>query len=179
MTILLVFLFALLLYAIIIYNALIRLRAQKEEGWSGIDVQLKRRSDLIPRLVETIKGYTTHEKDLLTRTTEMRAKSMSATEVADRSVAESEVTGALTRLMVVAENYPDLKANENFLKLQADLAETEDTIQNARRYYNATVRELNIKVESFPSTLIAKPFKFEKGVYFELASLSERNVPKI
>lgn len=169
------------LYAISIYNKLVLNRQRVEEGWSGIDVQLKRRSNLIPNLVETVKGYAAHEREAFETVTELRAKSMAAAggSAEARVAAETQLSGALMKLFAVAENYPDLKANENFLGLQKDLAEIEDQIQLARRYYNGSVREMNVLVESFPSNIIAGFFRFTKAIYFELASEAERAVPQI
>ena len=169
------------LYVIVTYNGLVRLRQMVREAWSGIDVQLKRRTDLIPNLIETVKGYAAHEKDTLRDVTEMRTKAqaVSAENVAGRAAAEGLLGQALGRLMAVAEAYPDLKANEGFRDLQASLATIEGEIQMARRYYNGATREVNVKVESFPSNMIAGRFGFTQGAYFELEDPNERAVPKV
>lgn len=169
------------LYVILTYNALVRLRQMVREAWSGIDVQLKRRADLIPNLIETVKGYATHEKDTLQRVTELRTQVQAVPEnnVAGRAVAEGLLGQALGRLMAVAEAYPDLKANENFRELQSSLATIEGEIQMARRYYNGATRELNVKVESFPSNLIAERFAFTRAEFFELEDPGDRAVPKV
>lgn len=161
------------------YNALVKNKNLVEEGWSGIETQLKRRANLIPNLVETVKGYATHEKATLEEVTAMRARAMGSESIAERSVAEGALTQALGRLFAVAEAYPDLKANENFQSLQQDLSETEDQIQMARRYYNATVRDNNVKVESFPSNLVAKQFNFPTADYFEIEDDGDRAVPEV
>jgi LemA protein len=171
---------ALIIVAVIaIYNKLVRLKNMVEEGWSGIDVQLKRRSNLIPNLVETVKGYMGHERDLLTKVTELRAQSMSAREVGEKGRVEGLLSRSLANLFAVAEGYPDLKANQNFLELQTELSAIEEQIQMARRYYNGTVRNLNIKVESFPSNIIAGMFNFIKAEFFEIEDPADRAVPKV
>ncbi|MCX2723757.1 LemA family protein [Roseibium salinum] len=174
-------LIALTLFAIILYNALVKKRQMVEEGWSGIDVQLKRRANLIPNLVETVKGYTSHEKDTLDAVTQMRtrAAAMPKDDVAGRARVEGQLSQALGRLFAVAEDYPDLKASQNFADLHQSLDEIEDAIQMARRYYNGAVRGLNVAVESFPSNLIANQFKFEKAEYFEIEDEADRTVPKV
>ncbi|WP_428699856.1 LemA family protein [Stappia sp.] len=169
------------LYLVYLYNDLVRKRQMVREGWSGIDVQLKRRSDLIPNLVETVKGYATHERDALEAVTEMRAKAagMPRDDVAGRAQAEGMLSQALGRLFAVAEAYPDLKANENFRDLQASIEKTEDALQMARRYYNGAVRALNVVVESFPSNLVAGRFGFTQEDYFEIEDPADRAVPKV
>jgi LemA protein len=167
------------LWAMSAYNALVRLRNMVEEGWSGIETQLKRRANLIPNLVETVKGYATHEKTALEEVTKMRTQAMAGGSITDRAAAEGALTRAIGGIMAVAEAYPDLKANENFVSLQEELGETEDQIQLARRYYNGTVRNLNIKVESFPSNLIAKQFKFVQAEFFEIEDAEDRAVPQV
>jgi LemA protein len=178
-SILFVICIALLVYAISIYNKLIKNKNLVDEGWSGIETQLKRRSNLIPNLVETVKGYTTHEREALEAVTSLRNQTMSISDVSDRGKKEGELTAALGRLFAVAEAYPDLKANENFMSLQADLSETEDQIQLARRYYNGTVRDMNILVESFPSNIVANNFSFAKAKFFEIETEMDRAVPKV
>ena len=168
-------------YVMVTYNALVRVRQMVQEAWSGIDVQLKRRADLIPNIVETVKGYATHEKETLEKVTEMRtrAQNVPAGDVAGRAAAEGMLSQALGRLMAVAESYPDLKANENFRDLQGTLETLESEIQMARRYYNGSARELNVKVESFPSNLVANNFGFAKADYFELEDPSDRETPDV
>jgi len=168
-------------YAISIYNSLVKNRQLVQEGWSGIDVQLKRRTDLIPNLMEAVKGYMSHERDTLQAVTEARVRAQGAANAspAERAAAEGALSSALGRLIAVAEAYPDLKASSNFLEFQQALQTTEDEIQLARRYYNGAVRNLNTTVESFPSNLIANNFKFEKAEYFELESPADRAVPTV
>jgi LemA protein len=157
-----------------IYNGLVQLRVRCDAAWSDIDVQLKRRHDLIPNLVETVKGYATHEKGTFEDIAKFRSLAMQATTPADKAVAENQLTGALKTLFAVAENYPELKASEEFTQLQSSLSQTEDTIQNARRYYNAVVRDLNTKVQSFPSNLIAGMFGFQARQFFEVTEAADR-----
>jgi LemA protein len=167
------------LYGILLYNQLVKSRNLVEEGWSGIDVQLKRRADLIPNLVETVKGYAAHEKGVLEEVTRARAAATSATGVDATRQAENVLTSALRQLFVVAEAYPDLKADDNFQQLQAQLAEVEDELQKSRRYYNGAVRQLNTKIEVFPSNIVAAQFSFERAEYFEIEDAGSREVPKI
>ena len=168
-------------YGVAIFNALVRARQMVQEAWSGIDVQLKRRADLIPNLVETVKGYAGHEKETLERVTEMRtrAQNVPAGDIQGRAMAEGMLGQALGRLMAVAEAYPDLKANENFKDLQDSLETVENEIQMSRRYYNGSARELNVKVESFPSNLVANAFGFRQADYFELENPGDRAVPQV
>jgi LemA protein len=168
-------------WVIAIYNGLVRRRQMAEEGWSGIDVQLKRRADLIPNLVETVRGYATHERELLENVTELRNQARAAPpgDVAARSQIEGMLSGALGRLLAVVENYPDLKANQNFLELQQSLQAVEHDIQMARRYYNGAARDLNVMVESFPSNLVAGWFSFVKKAFFEVENEADRAVPKV
>ncbi|MCC7327267.1 MAG: LemA family protein [Burkholderiales bacterium] len=172
---------AVAVYVVSLYNRLVKNRQMSEEGWSGIDVQLKRRADLIPSLVDTVKGYAGHERELLERVTQLRAQIGGVPEgdVAERGKLEGLLTGAIGRLLAVAENYPALKASENFLKLQEALADIENEIQMARRYYNGAVRNLNVMVESFPSNLVAGGFGFTKREYFEIGDAADRAVPKV
>lgn len=159
------------IWAIVAYNKFVKLINRAEEAWSDIDVQLKRRYDLIPNLVNTVKGYAGHESGVFEAVTEARTRAMNAEVKGDvKGVAEGEnmLSGALKSLFAVAENYPDLKANQNFLELQRELSDTENKIQAARRFYNGNVRNLNIAVESFPSNVIAKMFSFSEREYFEL-----------
>ena len=168
-----------LLYLITSYNNLIKKKNLVEEGWSSIDVQLKRRSNLIPNILSSVKGYMSHEKNLLEEITELRSQSDAADNVIDQGKAESSLSGSLMNLFAVAENYPELKANENFLDLQKQLQEIEDDIQMARRYYNGTVRNNNVLVESFPTNLVANAFSFNKSEFFEIEDQSVRDVPKV
>jgi LemA protein len=156
------------LWGVAIYNRLVRLRTRSEEAWSDIDVQLKRRYDLIPNLIETVKGYAEHEKEVFQKVTEARTQAMGAQTVEEHAKSENMLTGALKSLFAVSENYPDLKANENFLELQRELTDTENKIQASRRFYNTNVRDLNIVTETFPSNIIANWFKFVKKEFFEL-----------
>ncbi|MCC2630615.1 MAG: LemA family protein LemA protein [Candidatus Paceibacter sp.] len=151
------------------YNGFVSLINRAKEAWADIDVQLKRRYDLIPNLVNTVKGYATHESSAFENVTKARAAAMGATTPAQKGEAENMLTGALKSLFAVSEAYPDLKANQNFLALQTELSDTENKIQAARRFYNGNVRDLNIKIESFPSNVIASIFKFAKMEFFELA----------
>ncbi|WP_439528198.1 LemA family protein [Pannonibacter sp.] len=169
------------LYLITLYNGLVTKRQMVEEGWSGIDVQLKRRSDLIPNLVETVKGYATHEKATLEAVTDLRtaASRVPAGDVAGRAAVEGQISQALGRLFAVAEAYPDLKASDNFRELQSALDKVEDALQMARRYYNGAVRGLNVMVESFPSNLVAGKFGFTKAEYFEIEDPADRALPKV
>jgi len=156
-----------------IYNSLIRLRNRTDEAWSDIDVQLKRRYNLIPNLVETVKGYAKHERELFEKVTKARTAAMGAQAPVDKAQAENMLTGALKSLFAVAENYPDLKANQNFLELQRELSDTENKIQAARRFYNGNVRDFNIKIETFPNNLVAGALSFNKRDFFELESEEE------
>ncbi|MCB2147241.1 MAG: LemA family protein [Deltaproteobacteria bacterium] len=164
---------------VVLYNRLVRLRNMVREGWSGIDVQLKRRANLIPNLVETVKGYMGHERDLLEKVTELRSRSLKTGDLSEKQQVESRLTGGLARLFAVAEGYPELKANQNFQDLQQQLAEIEDQIQLARRYYNGTVRNLNIAIESFPGNLVAGWFAFQTADFFEIEAPADRAVPTV
>jgi LemA protein len=180
--ILLIIVAILALVLIAIYNTLVRLRNRTEEAWSDIDVQLKRRYNLIPNLIETVKGYASHEKKVFTDVTEARNNALSAEEKKNPKEikeAENQLEGALKTLFAVAENYPDLKANANFLDLQRELSDTENKIQAARRFYNTTVRELNTKIELFPYNTIAGMFNFKNKNYFEIGEEDERAVPSV
>jgi len=169
----------LLLGAVTIYNKLVTNKNLVAEGWSGIDVQLKRRNDLIPNLIETVKGYMGHERGVLDQVTELRTKSQAAQGVADQARVEGAMGAALANLFAVAENYPDLKASQNFMDLQKSLADIEDQVQLARRYYNGTARNFNILIQSFPSNLMASAFHFTTVEYFEIEEAAERAVPKV
>jgi LemA protein len=149
------------------YNSLVQLRVRADNAWSDIDIQLKRRHDLIPNLVETVKGYAAHEKGTFEDIAKYRTMAMQATTPADKAAAENQLTGALKTLFAVAEAYPEIKASTNFSQLQASLGQTEDTIQNARRYYNAVVRDLNTKIQSFPTNILAGMFGFSQRQFFE------------
>jgi LemA protein len=157
----------LLLYMIVAFNGLVRARNRVDNAWAQIDVQLRRRYDLIPNLVETVKGYATHERETFERVTEARSRAINASGVGDQAQAESMITGALKSLFAVAEAYPDLEANENFLELQEELSGTEGRIAYARQFYNDSVLRLNTKIETFPTNVIARAFNFEQREYFE------------
>ena len=167
------------LFVVGIYNALVRLRNQVDNAWSQIDVQLKRRHDLIPNLVETAKGYMQHERGTFEAITEARSKAMGAKNVADAGKAEGALTEALSKFMLVVENYPDLKANQNFLSLQETLTSTENKIAFARQGYNDQVLFYNNKIQMFPSNIIAGMFNFGKRDFFEIENEAEREVPKV
>ncbi|MBY3178304.1 LemA family protein [Rhizobium leguminosarum] len=169
------------LYLVFVYNGLVRARQMAEEAWSGIHVQLKRRADLIPNLIETVKGYAAHEKSTLEEVVELRNKAQAVPpgDVAGRAQAEGLLGQALGRVIALAEAYPDLKANENFAELQASLETMEGELQMARRYYNGAARDLNVKVESFPSNLVAGQFGFAKREYFEITNEADRAVPSV
>jgi LemA protein len=164
-----------------IYNSLVRLNVQVDNAWSDIDVQLKRRHDLIPNVVETVKGYAAHEKGTLEAVVNARAKAVSvqAAGPAERGQAEGMLTQALRGLFALAESYPQLRATENFQQLQATLAQIEDAVQNARRYYNAVVRDLNTKVQQFPSNVVAGLFGFKNREFFEIPDAAQREVPQV
>ena len=167
------------LWGIGVYNGLIRLRNMKDEGWSGIDVQLKRRHDLVGNLVNTVKGYMAHEKSVLEEIAKMRAMAQNANGVAQVAQLEGQLSQALGRLFAVMENYPQLRANENVMQLQNTLTSLEDEIQLARRYYNGTVREYNTRTEVFPASIIARQYGFQKAEFFELENVAEREVPQV
>ena len=169
----------LIIAAVAGYNKLVGLRQRSEEAWSDIDVQLKRRTDLIPNVVETVKGYAAHERGTLDAVVRARGAAMTAQTPDTRAQAENALTSALRQLFALAEAYPDLKANANFVQLQGSLGEIEDAIQNSRRYYNAVVRDLNTAVQAFPSNFIASFFRFHPRGYFELDSPRERQAPRV
>jgi len=162
----------------ILYNGLVQLKVRADGAWADIDVQLKRRHDLIPNLVETVKGYASHEKGTLEAVINARSRAMSAQGAADRAEAENMLTGALKSLFALSEAYPQLRASENFSQLQATLGQIEDAIQNARRYYNAVVRDLNTRILQFPSNLVARTFGFKEREFFEIDA-GERAAPKV
>ena len=168
-----------LLYAIAVYNRLVRLRALVKEAFSGITVQLRRRADLVPNLVETVKGYATHERETLDEVIAHRTDPVAARSVEQTAQADAAFTGLLGRLMAVAEDYPDLKADENFRQLSGELSELEEELQGARRYYNATVRDLNTKVQSFPDMIFARPLGFSEEPFYEDEDGSIRTAPKV
>ena len=167
------------LFVVAVYNSLVRLRNQVDNAWSQIDVQLKRRHDLIPNLVETAKGYMKHERETFEEITKARAQAMGATNVADASKAEGALGEALSKFMLVVENYPDLKANQNFLSLQEELTSTENKISFARQSYNDQVLGFNNKIQMFPSNIVAGMFSFTKRDFFEIEIAAEREVPKV
>ena len=176
--IILIVVLILVIYVIYQYNSLITLRNRVKNAWSQIDVQLKRRTDLIPNLVETVKGYATHEKTVFENVTKARSSLMSAKTVQENAEANNQLTDTLKSLFAVAENYPDLKASENFRQLQSQLSETEDKIAYSRQFYNDTVLMFNNKVQVFPSNILANIFHFAEAEYFEVAD-SERSVPEV
>jgi LemA protein len=164
---------------IAVYNGLVRLRAQADNAWADIDVQLKRRYDLVPNLVETVKGYAGHERATLEAVVNARSRAMTAQGPAAKAEAEGALTQALRQVFALAEAYPQLRAAENFAQLQTSLGQIEDAVQNARRYYNAVVRDLNTRIAQFPSNLIADSFGFRPREFFELSSEAERQAPKV
>jgi LemA protein len=169
----------LLLWGVAVFNRLVRRRNLVGEGWSGIDVQLKRRADLIPNLIEAVKGYMGHERGVLEKVTQLRVDSQKATSPAEKGRIEGALGSALASVFAVAENYPDLKASQNFSDLQKSLADIEEQIQLARRYYNGAVREQNIVIESFPSDIVARLFHFQRAEFFQLESVADRQVPQV
>lgn len=181
MTLLIIGVVVLLLvfYAIGIYNKLVRLTTLVDEAWSGIDVQLKKRYSLIPNLVETVKGYAKHEQETFEKVVNARNLAQSATTLEGHQAAENQLNKALVNLFALAEQYPELKANQNFLQLQEELSVIEQDIEKSRRYYNGTVREKNILVDSFPSNILANLFGFIKSKFFELDNEAERVLPQV
>lgn len=178
-TVIFLVLFVLILWAVFIYNHLVRLRALVNEGFSGITVQLRRRADLVPNLVSTVQGYAAHEKAVLAEVTAHRADATTAGTVAATAQADNAFTGMLGRLMAVAEAYPDLKADDNFRRLQDELTEIEEQLQGARRYYNATVRDLNSSVQSFPNVLFARTLGFSEAEFYADGDASIQQAPKV
>jgi LemA protein len=164
---------------IFLYNQLVHLRTLVQEGWSGIDAQLKRRTNLIPNLIETVKGYVNHERELLEQVAQLRSQSMRVHEMPGKQVVENDLTGGLARLFAVVENYPELTSDRQFQELQHQLAEIENQIQLARRYYNGTVRNLNIAIETFPSNIVARWFAFKTASFFEILQPAERALPTV
>ena len=169
----------LLLYVIATYNRLVRLRALVKEAFSGITVQLRRRADLIPNLVEAVQGYATHEREVFEQVTAARAATVKGGSVEATAQADAQMTGLLGRIFAVAEAYPELKANTNFIQLQDQLASIEGELQSARRYYNATVRDLNTSVQSFPDVLVARPLGFAEEPFYQDADESIQTAPKV
>jgi LemA protein len=169
----------LVIFLIGMYNALVRLKVQCDNAWADIDVQLKRRYDLIPNLVETVKGYAGHERGTLEAVINARNRAMTATSPADKAQAENMLSGALKSLFALAEAYPQLRAIESFTSLQNSLSEIEDTVQNARRYYNAVVRDLNTKIQQFPTNIFANMLGFKVREFFEVTTPTEREAPKV
>lgn len=169
----------LIVWIIVMYNGLVAMRNQVKNAWSQIDVQLKRRHDLIPNLVETAKGYMTHERETLENVTKARNLAANANGVGDQAKAENQLTQAMSQFYVVMENYPDLKANENFLSLQEELTSTENKISFARQYYNDETMRFNTQVEQFPSNIVAGMFNFDQAEFFEVEVPAERAVPKV
>lgn len=170
---------AVVLWAIIAYNGFVRLVNRTKEAWADIDVQLKRRYDLIPNLVNTVKGYATHETTAFENVTKARAQALGAQSVHDKEVADNMMTSALKSIFAISEAYPDLKANQNFLALQNELSDTENKIQAARRFYNGNVRDLNTAIEVFPGNIIAGMFKFAKQEFFELEQEAAKEPVKV
>ncbi|MBM3257776.1 MAG: LemA family protein [Candidatus Nealsonbacteria bacterium] len=170
---------AIVLWAVLIYNRLIAFKNRAKEAWSDIEVQLKRRYDLIPNLVETIKGYATHEREVFEKVTQARANAMGAKGLKEKGEAENALSQTLKSLFAVAENYPNLRASENFQKFQDELTDTEDKIQAARRFYNGNVRDMNIQIETFPANIIAAFFRFKKMEFFETGAPEEKEAVKV
>lgn len=177
--ILIVVIVVIVFYVISLYNTLVKLRNMVKNAWSQIDLQLKRRHDLIPNLIETVKGYMTHERETLQNITNARSKALDAHTVGEKSKAEGELAGALSRFNLVVENYPDLKANTNFLSLQEELTSTENKISFSRQNYNDQVLGYNNKIEMFPSNIIAGMFNFKMEEFFEIENQAERAVPQV
>ena len=168
-----------LFWVVAIYNGLVQLRVRSDGAWSDIGVQLKRRYDLVPNLVETVKGYAAHEQKVFVQVTEARSRAMQATGPKEKEAAEGMLAGALKSLFAVAENYPQLRANENFMGLQQSLTQVEDALQGARRYYNAVVRDYNTKLETFPDRLVAQGGGFARKEFFQLESAEEAKAPNV
>jgi LemA protein len=177
--IILIALFVIVVFLIGMYNSLVRLKVTCDNAWADIDVQLKRRYDLIPNLVETVKGYAGHEKGTLEAVINARNRAMTATSPGDRAQAENMLSGALKSLFALSEAYPQLRAIESFTSLQTSLTQIEDTVQNARRYYNAVVRDLNTKIQQFPTNIFANMLGFKPREFFEVSAPVEREAPKV
>jgi LemA protein len=172
----LVLVVVIVLWGVLLFNGLIKLRNRVEEAWSDIDVQLKRRYDLIPNLIETVKGYAKHEKEVLESVTEARTRAMGASDTKDQVEAENMLSDTLKSLFAVSENYPDLKANQNFLELQKELSDTENKIQASRRFYNGNVRDFNTKIQTFPNNMIAGTLSFSQKEFFEAEEGEKENI---
>lgn len=168
----------LFLFIVLIFNNLVRNRNLTKEAWSGIDVQLKKRHELIPRLVDVVKGYASHEQNLLTHITELRNLATRETDLGEQEKVQIGIAQDLNKLFVIVENYPELKANENFAQLQVEISKVEHDLQRARRYYNGAVRDLNTKIQQFPSNIVASIFKFEEHPFFDIQNETERAVPQ-
>lgn len=177
--IIIVFIAFLIIWLISIFNSLVVAKNRVEEAWSDIEIQLKRRHDLISNLVEIVKGYALHEKELFEKVTEARTRAISAKTIKEHAEAENFLSSTLKSLFAVAENYPNLKASENFLELQRELTDTEDKIQAARRFYNSNVRDFNTKIQIFPNKIVANFFKFQPREFFELESETEKEPVKV
>lgn len=178
-TIILIVAAVIALWLIGTFNRLITLKNRAKEAWSDIEVQLKRRYDLIPNLVETVRGYAGHERDVFEKVTEARARAMGAGTLKEKGEAENALSQTLKSLFAVSENYPNLRASENFQKLQDELTDTEDKIQAARRFYNGNARDLNIKIETFPASIVAAIFRFKQMEFFEIEEVAERGPVKV
>ena len=179
MWIVLIALAVLALATVVVYNQLVQLRVRAENAWADIDVQLKRRHDLIPNLVETVKGYASHERETLENVVEARTRAVEASGPVEQAEAENMLTGALRRLFALAEDYPELRAVESFTRLQGTLSEIEEAIQSARRYYNAVVRDFNTRIQQFPVNLVAQTFGFSERDFFALQDETQRDVPEV
>lgn len=171
--------FLIVIWIVVVFNSLIRLKNRVKEAWADIDVQLKRRYDLIPNLVATVQGYAAHEKEVFQKVTEARTRAMGAQTMKEHSEAENFLSQTLKSLFAVVENYPDLKASQNFLELQRELTDTEDKIQAARRFYNGNVRDFNTKIEVFPANIIANLFNFKKIDFFEITENVQKEAPVV
>jgi len=178
-TILIIIGIALALWVILVFNRLITFKNRVKEAWSDIEVQLKRRYDLIPNLVETVKGYATHEREVFEKVTQARANAMGAKTLKEKGEAENALSSTLKSLFAVAENYPNLRASENFQKFQDEITDTEDKIQAARRFYNGNVRDMNIQIESSPANIVAAAFRFKKMEFFETGAPEEKEAVKV
>jgi len=178
-TIILIIAVVIFLWVILVFNRLIAFKNRVKEAWSDIEVQLKRRYDLIPNLVETVKGYAAHERGVFEKVTEARARAMGAKTLKEKGEAENALSQTLKSLFAVAENYPNLRASENFQKFQDELTDTEDKIQAARRFYNSNVRDMNIQIETFPANIVAAVFRFKKMEFFETGTAEEKEPVKV
>jgi len=179
LAIILIIVVAILLWLVAVYNGLIKSRNRVDEAWSDIDVQLKRRYDLIPNLVETVKAYAGHEKEVFQKVTEARSQAMQAKDIEEKGKAENMLSSTLKSLFAVAENYPDLKASTNFLQLQDELSDTENKIQASRRFYNGNVRDFNTKIQMFPTNMIATMLGFKSYEFFQIENEEEKQAPKV